>query len=65
MDKDAKILNELSLNDKIKVTVNFFGQEMPFKGIYQGICDDKLSLKTDAKPDPRYGKTDNGKDSPK
>lgn len=52
MDKDAKILNELSLNDKIKVTVNFFGQEMPFKGIYQGICDDKLSLKTDAKPDP-------------
>lgn len=52
MEKDAKILNEISVNDKIKVTVNFFGKETSFNGIYQGIKDDKVNLKAEDQPDP-------------
>ncbi|WP_274969034.1 hypothetical protein, partial [Succinimonas amylolytica] len=52
MEKDAGIFNEISLNDKIKVTVNVYGQKMIFEGGYQGIKDEKLSLKNADQPDP-------------
>ncbi|WP_406547071.1 hypothetical protein, partial [Succinimonas sp.] len=52
MDKDDAFLKELQVNDKVKVTVNFFGQEMPFEGTCTGITDDKLSILTNAKPEP-------------
>lgn len=52
MDKDDAFLKELQVNDKVKVTVNFFGQEMPFEGTCTGITDDKLSILTSAKPEP-------------
>ncbi|MEE3422562.1 MAG: hypothetical protein VZR11_07670 [Succinimonas sp.] len=52
MDKDDAFLTELQVNDKVKVTVNFFGQEMPFEGTCTGITDDKLSIYTSAKPEP-------------
>ena len=52
MDKDDAFLKELQVNDKVKVTVNFFGQEMPFEGTCTEITNDKLRILTDAKPDP-------------
>lgn len=52
MDKDNDFLKELQVNDMVKVTVNFFGQEIPFEGTCTGITGDKLSILTSAKPDP-------------
>ena len=52
MNRDDAFLTELQVNDKVKVTVNLFGQEMPFEGTCTGITDDKLSIQTSAKPEP-------------
>ncbi|MBQ3683797.1 MAG: ATP-binding protein [Succinimonas sp.] len=52
MDRDDAFLKELQVNDKVKLTVNFFGQEMPFEGTCTGITDDKLNILTSAKPEP-------------
>ncbi|WP_406038908.1 ATP-binding protein [Succinimonas sp.] len=52
MNKDDAFFSELQVNDRIKVTVNFFGQEIPFEGTCTGISEDKLSILTNAKPEP-------------
>ncbi|WP_274969037.1 hypothetical protein, partial [Succinimonas amylolytica] len=52
MNRDDAFLTELQVNDKVKVTVNFFGQEMPFEGTCTGKTDDKISILTNAKPEP-------------
>lgn len=52
MDKDDAFIKELQVNDKVKVTVNFFGQEMPFDGTCTEKTNDRISIQTSAKPEP-------------